>query len=52
MESQLAVAKGALESGNKLAVKDATEHLDGKKEVIACLDPTQAAAKKLGRKLP
>src|SRR5260370_18767831 len=42
MESQLAVAKGALESGNKLAAKDATEHLDGKKEVVASLDPTRA----------
>src|SRR6266852_6614479 len=39
MESQLAVAKGALESGNKLAAKDATEHLDGKKEGIASFDP-------------
>src|SRR5260370_475697 len=41
MESQLAVAKGALESGNKLAAKDATEHLDGKKEGIASFDPVR-----------
>src|ERR1700686_2745054 len=41
MESQLAVAKGALESRNKLAAKDATEHLDGKKEGVTSLDPTR-----------
>ena len=39
MESQSAVAKGALESRNKLATKDATEHLDRKKEVVAWIDP-------------
>src|SRR5438876_186417 len=39
MELQLAVAKGALESRNKLATKDATEHLDGKKEGVASFDP-------------
>src|SRR6266481_2397099 len=39
MESQLAVAKGALESGNKLATKNATEHLDGKKEGVASFGP-------------
>ncbi len=39
MESQSAVAKGALESRNKLATKDATEHLDGKKEGVASFDP-------------
>jgi hypothetical protein len=41
MKSQLAVANGALESGNKLAAKDATEHLDGKKEGIASFDPVR-----------
>src|SRR6266852_2061820 len=41
MESQLAVAKGALESGNKLTAKDATEHLDGKKVGIASYDPVR-----------
>ena len=41
MESQLAVAEGALESGNKLAAKDATEHLDGKKEGVASFDPVR-----------
>src|SRR5580658_4966412 len=39
MELQSAVAKGALESRDKLAAKDATEHLDGKKEGIASFDP-------------
>ena len=39
MESELAVAKGALESRNKLAAKDATEHLDGEKEGVASFDP-------------
>ena len=39
MESQSAVAKGALESRDKLATKDATEHLDGKKEGVASFDP-------------
>ena len=39
MESQLAVTKGALESCDKLAAKDATEYLDGKKEGVASFDP-------------
>ena len=39
MESQSAVTKGALESRNKLATKDTTEHLDGKKEGVASFDP-------------
>ena len=37
----MAVAKGALESRNKLATKDATEHLDGKKEGVASFDPVR-----------
>ena len=41
MESELAVAKGALESCHKLAAKDATEYLDGKKEGVTSLDPTR-----------
>src|SRR5712691_2690323 len=41
MESQPAVAKGALESRHKLAAKDATEHLDGEKEGIASFDPVR-----------
>ena len=41
MELQLAVARGALESRNKLATKDATEHLDGKKEGAASFDPVR-----------
>src|SRR5579863_3268023 len=41
MESQLTVAEGVLESGNKLAAKDATEHLDGKKEGVASFNPVR-----------
>jgi hypothetical protein len=41
VESQPAVAKGALESRNKLAAKDATEHFDGKKEGVASFDPVR-----------
>src|SRR6266853_3217256 len=41
MEFQAAVAKGALESRNKLAAKDTTEHQDGKKEGVASFDPTR-----------
>jgi hypothetical protein len=40
VESQPAVAKGALESRHKLAAKDATEYLDGEKEGLAIFDPT------------
>ncbi len=39
MEFQLAFAKGALERRNKLATKDATKHLDGKKESVTSFDP-------------
>src|SRR5712664_2344386 len=42
MKGDLAVMKGTLERFVELAAKDATEHLDGKKEVVACLDPTCA----------
>ena len=41
MESELAVAKGALETCHKLAAKDATENLDGKKEGVTSLGPTR-----------
>ena len=41
MEFELAVAKGALESRHKLAAKDATEHLDGKKEGVTSFDPAR-----------
>jgi hypothetical protein len=33
-EDELAVTEGTLETGNKLATKDATEHPDGKKERV------------------
>ncbi len=42
MKGELAVMKGTLERFVELAAKDATEHLDGKKEVVAWFDPTRA----------
>src|ERR1022692_4916644 len=42
VEAELAVLKGALECRDELAAEDATEHLDGKKEVVAGFDPARA----------
>ena len=42
VETQLALPEVAFESGHKLTAKDATEHLDGKEEGIAWLDPVGA----------
>ena len=42
MKVELAVLEGALECRNELAAKNATEHLNGKKEGVASLDPVQA----------
>ncbi len=42
MKVELAVMKGALERFVELAAKDSAEHLDGKKEVVAWLDPACA----------
>ena len=42
MEAQLALPEVALESGHKLTAKDPTEHLDGKEEGVAWLDPMGA----------
>src|ERR1700747_2092981 len=39
MKVELAIMKGTLERFVELAAKDATEHLDGKKEVVAWFDP-------------
>ena len=39
MKVELAVVKDALERFVELAAKDATEHLDGKKEIVAWFDP-------------
>src|SRR5260370_10779880 len=39
MKGELAVMKGALECVVELAAKDGAKHLDGKKEVVAWLDP-------------
>jgi hypothetical protein len=35
MKDELAITEGLLESSNKLAAENATEHVDGKKEPIA-----------------
>src|SRR5260370_32492362 len=42
MKVEVAVTKGTLERFVELAAKDATEHLDGKKEVVVWLDPARA----------
>ena len=39
MKGELAVMKRVLERFLELAAKDAAEHLDGKKEVVAWFDP-------------
>src|SRR6267143_4400563 len=41
MKVELAVMKGALERFVELSTKDVTEHLDGKKEIVAWLDPAR-----------
>src|SRR5450759_1221144 len=41
MEGKFTVLEGALEGRNKLAAKDATEHLDGKKEGVASCNPVR-----------
>ena len=41
MEAEPTVPESALECGDELAAKDATEHLDGKKEIIAWFDPVR-----------
>src|SRR6267143_2400546 len=41
MKVELAVMKGALERFVELSAKDVTEHLDGKKEIVAWLDPAR-----------
>ena len=42
MKVELAIMKGALERFVELSAKDTTEHLDGKKEVVAWFDPMRA----------
>jgi len=39
VEAQLAFGEGPFESGDELATEDSTQHLDGKEEAIAGLDP-------------
>ena len=46
MKVELAVMKSALERFVELAAKDSAEHRDGKKEVVAWLDPTRAIGRK------
>ena len=41
MKVDLAVSKGALERFVELSAKDVTEHLDGKKEIVAWFDPVR-----------
>ena len=40
VEGELFPGKGALESGDELAPEDTTEHLNGKKEAMARVNPT------------
>jgi hypothetical protein len=42
MKFELAVMKGTLERFVEFAAKDCTEHLDGKKEIVAWFDPVRA----------
>ena len=42
MKVELAIMKGALERFVELSAKDATEHLDRKKEIVAWFDPARA----------
>jgi hypothetical protein len=41
MKVELAILKGALERLVELSAKDVTEHLDGKKEIVAWFDPAR-----------
>src|SRR6266436_6302505 len=45
MKGELAVTKGAFERFVELTAKDVTEHLDGKKEIVAWLDPARVIAR-------
>src|SRR5437660_960964 len=42
MKVELAVPKGTLERFVELAAKDSAKHVDGKKEIVAWLDPARA----------
>ena len=42
MEVELAVLEGSFKTSDELAAKHAAEHLDGKKESMAWLDPARA----------
>lgn len=42
-EAKLALPEAAFQSSHKLTAKDATEHLDGKEEGVAWLDPVGAS---------
>ena len=52
MKAELAVMKGALERFVELAAKDAAEHLDGKKEIVAWLDPARVIEQTAHRPAP
>ena len=49
MEAESAVLKCLLETSNKLAAKDAAEHLDGKKEAISVIE-SSACDRATGRR--
>ena len=42
MKVELALPKGAFECVVELAAEDSAKHLDGKKEIVAWLDPARA----------
>ena len=42
VEAQLALPEVAFESGHELTAKDAAEHLNGKEERVARMDPVGA----------
>ena len=45
MKVELAIMKGALERFVEFSAKDVTEHLDGKKEIVAWFDPARVISK-------
>jgi hypothetical protein len=48
MKVELAIMKGALERFAELSANDVTEHLDGKKEIVAWLDVRESLASRYG----
>jgi hypothetical protein len=50
MEGELAILEGLPETGNKLAAEDATEYVDGKKEPIRVILPSERDRAKAHRR--